>query len=117
MRSFIIFDNLDATVEQVSQEFVIDCGQDMRWIAQFQLTSGNGTPKICVEESINHQGTKIWSVVPNYGEDDGLFPMNEATIGIRDSYFMGRIIRFTYIPENNTSGTIYAQLGQKTKSV
>ena len=116
MRSFVIFEEIDATVEQVSQEFVIDCGQDMRWLAQFRLTGGNGEPKICVEEAINHQSVKIWTVIPNYGEDDGLFPMDKEVIGIRDSYFMGRIIRFTYLPGNNTTGTIYGQLGEKTKS-
>ena len=116
MRSFVIFEEIDATVEQVSQEFVIDCGQDMRWLAQFRLSGGNGEPKICIEEAINHQGVKIWTVIPNYREDDGLFPMDKEVIGIRDSYFMGRIIRFTYLPENNTTGTIYGQLGEKTKS-
>ena len=117
MRSYVIFENLDATVQQVSAEFNIDCGQDMRWLAQFELTGGNGEPKICVEESINHLGTKIWTTIPNYGDADGLFTMDKNIIGIRDSYFMGRLIRFTYLPENNTSGTIYAQLGEKTKSV
>jgi hypothetical protein len=117
MRSYIIFEELDASVEQVSQEFNIDCGQDMRWLAQFKITGSNGEPKICIEESINHRGTKIWTVIPNYGDDEGLFPMDKEVIGIRDSYFMGRLIRFTYLPGNNTSGTIYAQLGEKTKSV
>ena len=116
MRSFIIFDNLDATVEQVSQEFVIDCGQDMRWLAQFRLTGSNGTPKICVEESVAHNGIKLWTSVPNYGDDDGLFPMDKEVIGIRDSYFMGKIIRFRLLPEDNTTGTIYGQLAEKTKT-
>ena len=116
MRYYVIFENLDATVQQVSAEFNIDCGQDMRWLAQFELTGGDGEPSICVEESINHLGVKIWTTIPNYGDDEGLFPMDKAVIAIRDSYFMGRIIRFTYLPENNTSGTIYAQLGEKTKS-
>jgi len=116
MRSYVIFDDIDASVEQVSAEFVIDCGQDMRWLAQFELIGGNGEPKICVEETIAHSGRKIWTTIPNYGDDDGLFPINKEFIGIRDSYFMGRIIRFTYIPSTNSTGTIYGQLAEKTKS-
>ena len=115
MRSYVIFENLDATVQQVSAEFNIDCGQDMRWLAQFELTGGNGEPSICVEESINHLGVKIWTPIPKDFENT-VFEMIEPTMGLRDSYFMGRLIRFTYLPENNTSGTIYAQLGEKTKS-
>jgi len=114
MRTELLLDNVDASVQQIGA-YQVDCGQDMRWLMTIKSTGLEGTPKIYVEESNNNTD---WTALDN-NDPGGIldyFLMDDPLIMIRDSYFMGKSIRIRVEPEDNTTGTIHADLVAKTKS-
>jgi hypothetical protein len=114
MRTEPFFTNVDASVQQISQSFLIECGQDMRYLFQVVKTGTDGDPDLFLEESLDDI---MWTLVPNYETLNQGFPLDEDVIGLRDSYFMGKYIRLRMEPNGTTTGTINAVLGIKTKSV
>lgn len=114
MRTEIFFTNVDASVQQISQSLLIECGQDMRYLFQVTKSGADGNPDLFIEESLDNS---IWTLVPNYETDNQAFPLDQDTIGLRDSYFMGKYIRLRIEPNGTTTGTVSAILGIKTKSV
>jgi hypothetical protein len=115
MRTEILIDNESANAQQIG-EYIIDCGQDMRWLLMIKTSGLDGTPKAYVEESSNGSD---WVALDNNDCVEGVidyFPVDDPLINIRDSYFMGKSIRLRFEPEDNTTGTIYAELIVKTKS-
>ena len=48
---------------------------------------------------------------------NNFFLVDDTPYAVRDSYFMGSHIRVRTEPNDNTTGTITAKLGIKTKSV
>lgn len=116
MRTELLLDNVDAGSTQIGA-YQIDCGQDMRWLMTIKSSGLDGTPRIYVEESNNNTD---WVPLDNNDCAEGVldyFPMDDPLIMIRDSYFMGKSIRIRVEPNDNTTGTIYANLVVKTKSV
>lgn len=110
-----LYENQDATIPSISIQHQIDCGQDMRWLLQLKKEGTNGDPFLFIEESNDGQ---CWTNVPDLCNPDGeYFIIDDSPYAIRDSYFMGKYIRLRIEPNNNTSGTITANLGIKTKSV
>ena len=107
-----IWDNVDASSQQISSPVVIGCGQDARILIQITRDNTDGDPKVFLEETVNDT---IWSCVPNYLETDQGFPIDEDVVAIRDSYFMGKSIRLRLEPNGNTTGTISAMVAIKTK--
>ena len=80
------------------------------------VSSGlDGIPKIYIEESADNI---TWDALDNNTPNGVLdyFPMDENSISIRDSYFMGKSIRIRVEPNGNTTGLISAKLVVKTKS-
>ncbi len=115
MRTEVLIDNESAAAQQIG-EYVIDCGQDMRWLLTIKTSGLDGTPKIYVEESNNNVD---WVALDNNDCAEGVidyFPCDDELIMIRDSFFMGKSIRIRFEAEDNTSGTVYADLIVKTKS-
>lgn len=115
MRTEVLLDTVDASVQQIGS-YVIDCGQDMRWMLTIQSTGLDGTPRAYIEESNNNTD---WIPLDNNDCDEGVidyFPISDNLISIRDSYFMGKSIRIRVEPNDNTTGTVYADLVVKTKS-
>ena len=115
MRTEVLINDLDASVQQIGT-YQVDCGQDMRWLLTIKSTGLDGTPKIYVEESNNNAD---WVALDNNDCVEGVidyFPLNDPLIMIRDSYFMGKSIRVRIEPEDNTTGTVHADLVVKTKS-
>lgn len=113
MRTQEIWNNAPADIQLISFSYEVDCGQDMRWMLQVSTSGTDGTPVLFIEESLDDV---VWTLIPNYERDDQGFALDEAEIGFRDSYFMGRFLRFRYQPKDNTTGFITATLGTKTKS-
>ena len=53
MRTELLLDNVDASVQQIGA-YQVDCGQDMRWLLMIKSVGLDGTPKIYIEESSNN---------------------------------------------------------------
>lgn len=113
MRVQTFFDNIDATVNQTSPIFIIDCGQDMRWLLMIKSTGLIGTPKLFVEESVNNID---WVALDNPKTLLNFFIIDDPLISIRDSYFMGKSFRVRLEANGATAGTISAEMAVKTKS-
>lgn len=116
MRTEILLDNKDASVNQTSNSFKIDCGQDMRWEVVVTKSGTDGNPHLIIEESIDNS---IWIPLMDYDSTgiNNFFLVDDTPYAVRDSYFMGSHIRVRIEPNDNTTGTITAKLGIKTKSV
>ena len=115
MRLELLLDDVDASVQQIGS-YQIDCGQDMRWLLTIKSTGLDGTPKIYVEESNNNTD---WVALDNNDMTEGVidyFILDDPLVNIRDSFFMGKAIRIRFEPNDNTTGTVYAELVVKTKS-
>ena len=116
MRTETLLNNADASATIVSTVYVVDCGQDMRWLLTVSSSGLDGTPKLFVEESPDGL---VWIPLNNY-DCDGVFdyfPLDDNLVTVRDSYFMGKAFRVRIEPEDNTTGSIDATLIVKTKSV
>lgn len=109
MRTFPFYTNQDASVDSTSPIYCPDCGQDMRWMIQIVLDGLDGTPCLIVEETLDES---IWTPIASF---DGI-ELNESPCSIKDSYFMGKCMRLRIEANDNTTGTVTALLGVKTKS-
>ena len=115
MRTEVLIDNEAANVQQIGS-YQIDCGQDMRWLLMIKTDSLDGTPRAYVEESSNGSD---WVALDNNDSAEGVidyFILDDPIVTIRDSFFMGKSIRLRFEPNDNTTGTVYAELIVKTKS-
>jgi hypothetical protein len=114
MRTEILLNNADASATQIGS-FQIESGQDMRWMLSIVSSGLDGIPRIYVEESADNI---TWDALDNNDPSGVLdyFPMDDNSISIRDSYFMGKSIRIRVEPNGNTTGLISAKLVVKTKS-
>lgn len=110
--SYDFFNNVDATTNQTSPVFTVDCGQDMRFLIQFVKTGTDGSPRIYIEESID--GT-VWTSMLNPTNCESYFDITSNPQGIKDNYFMGFKMRLRLEPNDNTTGTLSAKMGFKTK--
>lgn len=115
MRTEVLLNNVDASTQQIGA-YEVDCGQDMRWLLMIKKSGTDGTPRAYIEESTNNTD---WVALDNFEIDNVLdyFPLVDPITHIRDSFFMGKSIRIRVEPNDNTTGTIYAELVVKTKSV
>ena len=116
MRTEILINNEDASTQQIGA-YQIDCGQDMRWLLMIKTSGLDGTPRAYVEESSNNVD---WAALDNNDCSEGVldyFILDDPIVTIRDSFFMGKSIRLRFEPNDNTTGTVYAELIVKTKSV
>ena len=105
MRTQILFDNVDASIEH-TVNIPIPCEQDMRFLIQLTKDSTDGNPRLYIEESIDNI---TWTVLCNY------FEIITTPIGIKDNYFMGKYFRVRLVPNGTTTGTVYGIIGYKTK--
>jgi hypothetical protein len=115
MRTHTFFEDVDATVNQTSAPYVIDCGQDMRWLVQIVKTGTDGDLKVFIEEDVDND---IWTPLMDY--DCSIvrdhFLIDDSPFAIRDSYFMSRNMRIRIEPNDNTTGTVTIKMNVKTKS-
>lgn len=110
MRTLLLFDNVDATINQTST--VIDFGeQDARFLIQVTKTNCNKNPRIIVEESIDQS---VWTAMEDTETWRPYTDITE-TLSIKDNYFMGKYFRIRLEPNTNTTGTVWAKIGYKTK--
>ena len=110
--SFDFWINEDATIASISTVFIVPCNQDMRFIIQFVKTGTNGDPRIYLEESID--GT-VWTSMVNPTNCESYFDINQSPQAIKDNYFMGYQMRLRLDPNGNTTGTLSAKMGYKTR--
>lgn len=109
-----LYENQDATVNSTSIIFEPDCGQDMRWALQVVKSGTDGNPFLFIEYS--NDGI-VWNNLPDLLNTEGeYFIIDDSPFSVEDSYFMGKFFRLRIEPNNNTTGTINALLGIKTKS-
>lgn len=113
MRTELLFDNVDASVNQPSNVYYIESGKDMRWLLMMKSTGLNGTPKIYIEETPNGSD---WIPLMNYADNLDHWLLDDSLITVRDSYFMGKAFRLRLEANGNSAGTIYADLIVKSKS-
>ena len=113
MRTEVLFNNVNASLNQASTTYVVDCGQDMRWLLTMKSTGLDGTPKVFIEESPNGVD---WIPLNNHSDNLNYWLLDDNLITVRDSYFMGKAFRLRLEANGNTTGTIYADLIVKTKS-
>jgi hypothetical protein len=113
MRVEEIWNNAPADIQLISIPYEVDCGQDMRWLFQIVKNGTNGDPILFIEESLDDN---IYTLIPNYLRDDQGWLLDESEMSFRDSYFMGKWLRFRIQPNDNTTGLVSANLGIKTKS-
>ena len=119
MRTILLFNNLSAAIAQTSE--ILDFqSQDARFLIQIKGTDFNGTPRIYVEESIDETiwtGMEDTSTWLDYFDhiDQAEVEAGVKVIAIKDNYFMGKYFRLRMIPNDNTTGTIWAKIGYKTK--
>jgi hypothetical protein len=111
MRTKVLFNNVDASISHTSAELDFQ-QQDARFLIQVVGTSLDGAPRFVVEESINGD---IWTALEDTSTWLEYFEPSSLVIGIKDSYFMGKYMRCRIVPNGNTTGTIYAIIGYKTK--
>ncbi len=112
MRTITLLNNADASTTQIGS-YEIDCGQDMRWLLKVKGTGLDGTPKVYVEDTTDNVE---WLPLENSKDCTDFFLLDSEFIHIRDSYFMGKSIRVRVEPEDNTTGTLDAEIVVKTKS-
>jgi hypothetical protein len=114
MKPVVFFENIDASTPQTSTPFVIDCGQDMRWLLEITKSGTDGNPKLFIEADVD-------GIYMNIEDLDGgkkdFFLINDSPYGIQDSYFMGTSMRIRIEPNDNTTGTMSVRMKVKTKSV
>ena len=113
MRKFNFFNLVDVSTDPTSPAFEVGCGQDMRFLIQFVLTSITGPVNVFIEESIDGV---VWTSMLNPSNCEYYFELNqsESPIGIKDNYFMGLFMRLR-IESNGATGTLSANMGYKTK--
>lgn len=110
MRTLLLFDNVDASVDAIS--VVIDfLEQDARFIIQATKTGTNGSPRIIVEESIDQT---VWTAMEDTETWNPYTEITETT-AIKDNYFMGKYFRVRLEANGTTTGTVWAKIGYKTK--
>jgi len=115
MRTYLVFNNVDASISQ-SVEIPINTPdeknpQDLRFLLQASKSGTDGNPRVILEESIDRtiwtalEDTETWE---NYTDLVGV-------LGIKDNYFMGKYLRIRLEPNGTTTGTVYSIFGYKTK--
>jgi hypothetical protein len=110
-RTVTIFNNVDASVNQISQQFDFDF-QDARFLIQILGTGLDASPKIIIEESTDGN---LWTAMESTETWDDYFPAGNQIMGIKDNYFMGQYMRLKIEPNGNTTGTIKAVMCYKTR--
>ncbi len=110
--SFDFFIDVDATVSQVSPVFIVPCFQDMRFLIQTQKAGTNGTPRIIVEESVRGVW---WTPMENPKNCEEYFDILKVEDSIKDNYFMGFQMRLRLEPNDNSTGTLSAHMGYKSR--
>jgi len=110
--SFDFFDNVDATANQVSPIFDVPCFQDMRFLIQTEKAGTNGNPRIIVEESIRGA---LWTPMENPKDCEEFFDIVKNLDSIKDNYFMGFKMRLRLEPNGNSTGTLSAHMGYKSR--
>jgi len=116
MRTHVFFDNVDASIEQVSDVFTVDCGQNMSYLLTVSAQSLNSNPLIYVQQSYTPNGyTDLWLPVSCCSEPLTISnTTGDEGQGFQDDEFMGVNLRLKLVPNGNTSGTLTAYMGYKT---
>jgi len=114
MRTHTFFDNVDATINQTSTPYVIECGQDMRWLLEIVKTGTDGNPKLYIDVDVDGNYMSLEDID---GSKKDYFLIDQTPYGIQDSYFMGKSMRLRLEPNGNTTGTMTINASIKTKSV
>jgi hypothetical protein len=114
MRTHLFFNEVDASVSVTSDVLEFECGQDARFLLHIRGTGLNGTPRIVIEEA-NVLADNVWSPLEDTSTWGDYFELNQQLITVKDSYIMGRYLRIRIVANGNTTGTIWAKMGYKTK--
>lgn len=117
MRTQLLFDDVDASVTQTSG-FVDDIFNDgqlnQRGEFMIQVTRAglDGTPRLFLEWSIDNNAS-VWSTIQNPETDEDYFELDDD-IGIIDDRIMAKWFRLRLEPNDNTTGTVRADIGYNT---
>ncbi len=120
MRTILLFDNVSATTEQVSESVQFE--QDSRWMLSISSTGlSGGVPYIQIEVSVSNNES-VWHPLKNTEKslpDDALtithFPLDAPQLAIKHVYLPAKFIRVRIVPNGATGGNITIDLGYKTR--
>lgn len=111
MRTLTLFNNVSAASPVTSAEVNFDF-QDARFLIQATKSGTDGNPRIIVEESI--RGT-LWSPLENTETWEEYSEQDVDILSIKDNNVMGNYLRVRLEPNGCTTGTVYLEIGYKTK--
>jgi len=117
MRNVTLLDNVDASVQQISNEVNFD--HRGQWKLLITSSGLDGTPQLFIEEGFT--GGKCitppseWFVICNPCNDTGVyFPIDDDIITIEKNSIKGNWMRVRVEANDNTTGNITVKLGYKT---
>lgn len=117
MRTELLLDNVDASVQQISDS--VNFEQRTDWKLFVVSDSLDGVPKLFIEEI--GEGSKCipapttgYTLICNPGEADGSFPIDDSTITIEKKALKTNWYRVRVEPNGNTTGNITIKLVYKT---
>ena len=111
MRTILLFDDVDATSSQTSD--VIKFEQRAGWLLQITKSGTDGTPRIVVEYSIDN-AQNVWTPLEDCKNSVFFFGIDDSPFGIMDDRLPAKFFRIRLEANDNTTGTLTADLGYKT---
>ena len=115
MRTITLFDNVDASIQQISDATNLE--RHTEWVLRVNSSTLDAIPNLFIEEGFN--GGKClpeptaWSVLPFKCDGTGTFEITESEVKIRSKQFLANWFRVRVEPNGNTTGTITIKLSYK----
>lgn len=115
MRTITLFDNVDASIQQISDATNLE--RHTEWVLRINSSTLDAIPNLFIEEGFN--GGKClpepteWSVVPFKCDGTGTFEITESEVNIRSKQFLANWFRVRVEPNGNTTGTMTIKLSYK----
>lgn len=116
MRTKLLFDNVDAGVQQISNATSLD--QRTWWKLRIDDSGLDGTPQLFIEEA--YTGGEClptpsdWTIICNPLNANDYFPIDDDEITIEKKDIKGNWIRVRMEADDNTTGTVTILLAYKT---
>lgn len=115
MRNVTLFDNLSASIQQISTPINLEKRTD--WELIIESSNLDAIPKLFIERGYNpgkcNPLPTEYYVLENKCNSDGSFLIDESEIQIIKNGFTANWFRIRVEPESNTTGNITAKLHYK----
>lgn len=111
MRTEVLLNAVDASANQTSN--TINFEQRAEWLLQLSKSGTDGTPNLIIEFTIDN-AAGVWTPLQNPETLLYVFPLDDSPLAVRDDRLQGKFFRIRIEPNDNTTGTVTADLGYKT---